>query len=197
MELKEIHLDPVPRIRTERLVLRELGPQDVGPLFEMRSDARTMQHIGRPRATMQEDAMDLIHRSVEARKSNEGCTWSLTFPDADECLGTIGYYRLKKEHYRGEIGYMLHPDHWGKGLMGEALRALVAHGLSAIGFHSIEAITDPDNTRSNRLLERHGFQREGLLLESYFHNGRFYDSAIYCIRKGMGLDPEDVELRYL
>jgi ribosomal-protein-alanine N-acetyltransferase len=94
-------------------------------------------------------------------------------------IGTIGYYRMKLEHFRGEVGYMLAPEHWRQGLMSEALEAAVQCGFQRFGLHSIEAVTDPKNIASNALLKRCGFVREGLFKENYYWNGRFFDSAVW------------------
>ncbi len=175
-----LDLSDFPRLATDRLVLRELSVDDAPALFAMRSDDRVMRHIGRPRAGALEDAFTLIERIAHDRSANEGITWGLSVHGDDTLIGTIGYYRLKLEHHRAEIGYMLGFDHWGKGLMGEALDAAVACGFERFKFHSIEAVTDPRNGPSNKLLERHGFAREGLLRENYYWNGEFQDSAVWA-----------------
>lgn len=175
----ELDLSTFLVLRTQRLVLRELRADDAPALFDMRNDERVMRHIGRPRATALADAEKLITTIASDRANNLGITWGITFAPDDTLIGTIGYYRLKLEHHRGEIGYMLGADHWGKGIMGEALDAAVDCGFDRFRFHSIEAITDPRNERSNRLLERHGFVREGLFKENFFWNGEFQDSAVY------------------
>ena len=182
-----LDLSDFPVLTTERLVMRQLSAADAPALFAMRSDDRVMQHIGRPMATTLQDATDLIDRIAADRTANTGITWALTLKASssrsiegdDTLIGTIGYYRLKLEHHRGEIGYMLGFDHWGKGLMGEALDAAVGCGFERFKFHSIEAVTDPRNTASNTLLERHGFMREGLFKEDYYWNGEFLDSAVW------------------
>lgn len=174
-----LDLSDHPVLRTERLLLRELRPQDAPALFTLRSDPRVMAHIGRPRATTLGDAEELIARIARDRSENAGITWGIHFQGADALIGTIGYYRLKLEHHRGEIGYMLGYDHWGQGLMGEALEAAVACGFERFRFHSIEAVTDPRNTASNKLLERHGFLREGVFKENFYWNGEFQDSAVW------------------
>ncbi len=181
-----LHLDlsEFPTLETERLHLRELRAEDAPAIFAMRSDERVMQHIGRPRATTLADAEQLIATIAADRQGNNGITWALTLQGADTAIGTIGFYRLKKEHYRAEVGYMLHPDQWGQGLMGEALEAVVEQAFTGFAFHSIEAVTDPANAPSNRLLERHGFVREGMFKENYFWNGRFFDSAVWSRLKG-------------
>lgn len=174
-----LDLSIFPVLNTSRLVLRELSMADAPALLAMRSDDRVMRHIGRPRASRTEDITVLLERVAKDRSMNEGITWGLTLKGEEGLIGTIGYYRLKLEHHRGEIGYMLGHDHWGKGLMGEALDAAVDCGFERFRFHSIEAVTDPRNTASNKLLERHGFVREGLFKENYYWNGEFQDSAVW------------------
>lgn len=174
-----VDFTPFPSLSTERLLLRELLPTDAPALFAMRSDERVMKHIGRPIATTLADAEELIARIAEDHEKNTGITWAVTLREKDTLIGTIGYYRLKLEHHRGEIGYMLSADHWGKGIMSEALKAAVACGFERFKFHSIEAVTDPRNIASNTLLQRSGFVREGLFKENYYWNGEFQDSAVW------------------
>lgn len=174
-----LDLSDFPTLRTERLLLREPRSTDAPALFSMRSDESVMQYIGRRRATTLADAEELLDRIAADRASNTGITWAITLHGDDTIVGTIGYYRIKFEHYRGEVGYMLHADHWRKGIMREALEAVVQCGFDRLGFHSIEADTDPLNTGSNALLASCGFTREGLFKESFFWNGTFQDSAVW------------------
>lgn len=178
----ELDLSTFPVLRTERLLLRELVSNDAPSLFGLRSDAEVMRYIGRPKAGTLNDAQELIERISNDRLTNAGITWALEYERL--LIGTIGYYRLKLEHHRAEVGYMLGSSYWGKGFMGEALEAVVTCGFERFRFHSIEAITDPRNAASNRLLERHGFAREGLFKENYYWNGEFQDSAVYSRLSG-------------
>jgi len=63
--------------------------------------------------------------------------------------------------------------------MGEAFSAVTGAGFQRSGFNSIEAVTDPLNLASSRLLLRCGFIRKGLFKENYFWQGEFVDSAVY------------------
>jgi ribosomal-protein-alanine N-acetyltransferase len=171
--------DTFPILRTERLLLRRIVTDDAPALFVMRSDERVMRHIPRPMTTSIAEAAEIIASLEEVRAKNEGITWGIALADRCELIGTIGFYRWKKEHFRAEVGYLLHPDHWGKGLAGEALDAVVEHGFKVLGLHSIEAVTDPGNTASNALLARHGFVQEAHFREDHFWNGRFLDSLVW------------------
>jgi ribosomal-protein-alanine N-acetyltransferase len=175
----QLDLRIFPELRTERLLLRELTPADAPALFGLRTDPRVMQHIGRPRPSAISEVEELITTIQKDRMENNGITWAITLLDKAELIGSIGYYRLKKEHYRGEVGFMLHPGHWRKGIMGEALEEVVQCGFRQFHFHSIEAMTDPRNTASNGLLKKHGFAQEALFREDFYCNGEFLDTAVW------------------
>lgn len=137
-----------------------------------------MQHIGLPRALDMKDAEELIERVLIELRENNGITCAKILESDDTLIGTIGYYRLQKTHHRGEVGYMLHSQHWRKGIMSEALRVAAQCGFRRFGFHRIEAITDPRNEASNALLIACGFQREGFFRENYRWNEKFMDCAV-------------------
>ena len=174
-----LNFSPFPKIVTERLILREIDMGDVDALFDIRSDERVMRYIGRSKAKEKSDSIELIERIIRDLKENTSISWAITLKDDPKLIGTIGYYRIKLEHHRGEVGYALHPDHWGKGIMCEALNAVTEVGFQQFGFHSIEGVTEPRNHSSNRLLQRCGFIREGLFKENYLWNGEFLDSTVY------------------
>lgn len=168
-----------PDLRTDRLVLREVTAADAPALFALRTDERVMRHLARPRASTERDAADLIEQIAEGRSNGTGITWGISLVEAPELIGTIGFYRLRPEHYTAEVGYLLSPDQWRKGLMKEALTAVTAHGFG-LGFWRIEAITDPDNGASRGLLERSGYRYEGTLRGNLHWQGKQLDSAVYA-----------------
>ena len=175
----ELDLSRFPELRTQRLILRELREDDGEKLFSMRNDDTVMEYIASRKSKTLDDVLKLIDQVHQDRLKNDCLLWGLTIAEDDLLIGTIGFYRLQKEHYRGEIGYLLAKEQWGKGLMSEAMIAAVDYGFNQLGFHSIEAITDPENERSKSVLIRNGFQQEGLFKENFYWNGRFYDSAVF------------------
>ena len=96
-------------------------------------------------------------------------------------VGTICIWNISRENLRAEIGYVLHPDWQGKGLMNEALRTVLDFSFNNLGLHSMEANVDPGNLASIKLLEKNGFLKEAHFRENILFNGRFLDSAIYSI----------------
>ena len=176
------NFSPFPEIKTERLFLRCITMNDAPELMAMRSMDETMQYIDREKLTSIEEAEALIQKILDSLNSNEGIMWTITLADKPEILiGTIGYWQMKKQHYRAEIGYMLHPDCWRKGIMKEALLAVIDFGFNEMKLHSIEAHINPANDASAAVLEKTEFVREAYFKEDYFYKGAFLDTAIYSL----------------
>ena len=176
-----INFSPFPNLETERLLLRRVNPTDIKEIFALRSNPETMKYIPRPLIKTDEDALEHIATIDVKIETNEGVNWAITLKDNPKLIGVIGYYRIKPEHYRAEIGYMLLPEYHGKGIISEAVKETVNYGFQIMKLHSIEAIIDPDNHGSAKVLEKNGFVKEAHLKENEFFEGRFLDSVIYSI----------------
>lgn len=180
----QLFFDAFPALSSPRLALRSMQPGDAPALFELRSNAEVMKHLGRPLATTLDDAVMLIQSNLDLFANNEGIAWAITLKDDDTLVGTIGFWRIVKEHYRTEIGYLLHPGLHGKGIMQEAIQLAVDFIFAHTELHSIEANVDPANIASRRVLEKCGFVQEAYFKENFFWNGQFLDSVIYSLVKG-------------
>lgn len=177
----EINFLPFLELETERLLLRRINSGDVREVFALRSNPETMKYIPRPLVIKEDEAMEHIKMIEEKIVSGEGINWAITLKGDPKLLGIIGHYRIKPEHYRAEIGYMLHPSHQRKGIITEAIKAVVAYGFDHMQLHSIEAIIDPDNSASAAVLEKNGFVKEAHLRENECYNGKFIDTVIYSL----------------
>jgi len=175
----EINFTPFPNLETERLTLRRLNKNDAQLVFKLRSDAETMKYIPRPLAATIDEALAHIALIDSKIESNEGINWAICLKDNPEFIGIIGHYRIKPESFRAEIGYMLLPEFHGKGYISEAIAKVVCYGFEQMKLHSIEAIIDPENDASARVLEKNGFVKEAHLKENEFYDGRFIDTVIY------------------
>ena len=176
-----LNFAPFPIIETDKLLLRQVNKSDVNEVFFLRSDQRVLKFLDRVPAKSTEEALIFIEKINDLEKNNEAVTWAITLKEDTKLIGTISFWNIQKEHYRAEIGYVLHPDFYGKGIMQEAMTEVIKFGFQVMKLHSIEANTNPDNTASIKLLERNKFIREGYFRENYFFGGKFYDSVIYSL----------------
>lgn len=177
----EINFTPFPNLETERLYLRRVVKEDINEIFALRSNKETMKYVPRPLAKTPEDALEHIALIDSKIENNEGINWAITLKGNSKLIGIIGHYRIKPEHFRAEIGYMLLPDYHGKGIITEAIKETLNYGFQIMKLHSIEAIIDPENFASERVLQKNGFVKEAHLIENEFYDGRFLDTVIYSI----------------
>lgn len=176
-----INFTPFPNLETELLYLRRITKEDVNEIFALRSNKETMKYIPRPLAKTNEDALEHIATIDSKIINNEGINWAITLKDNPKLIGIIGLYRIIPEHFRAEIGYMLLPEHHGKGIIMEAIKETLNYGFEIMKLHSIEAIIDPENYASERVLQKSGFVKEAHLKENEFYEGHFLDTIIYSI----------------
>ena len=101
-----------------------------------------------------------------------------------DVVGGIGM-GLNSYDYRGTLGYWIARDARGRGICTRALRVLARHGLEELELQRLELITDPDNRASQRVAEKVGFQREGVLRAHLRHpDGRIRDSVMFSLLPG-------------
>lgn len=170
-----------PVIITERLLLREITTQDAGDLFSLRTDKSVLKYLDKEPDKSLEETIALINTVKKNKEDNDGILWGITLKDDEKIIGTICYWRLQKEHYRAEIGYALLPSQQGKGIMDEAIKAVLQYGFETMKLHSVEANVNPANEASIKLLEKNGFIKEAYFRENYYYNQKFLDSAIYSL----------------
>lgn len=179
----EINFEPFPILETTQIILRRVTNGDVNEVFELRSNPEIMKYIPRPLVKTNEEALDHIALIDSKIENNEGINWAITLKGNPKLIGIIGHYRIKPEHFRAEIGYVLLPEYHGKGIITEAIKCAVYYGFNVMGLHSIEAIIDPRNSASEKVLQKNGFKKEAHLLENEFYDGVFLDTVIYSLLK--------------
>lgn len=177
-----IDFNPFPVLTGERLLLRRLTDGDADVVFAMRSDPETMRFIPRPLLQNREEALGHIAMISEKIDCNTGINWAITLKeDPGRAIGIVGHYRMAPEHFRSEIGYMLHKDHHNNGYVSEAIGIVLQYGFEVMKLHSVEAIIDPGNRASARVLEKNGFIKEAHILENEYFDGQFIDTVIYSL----------------
>lgn len=170
-------------IETPRMVLKNIGEAQLKDMFELRSDPELMKYIPRPLCQNEEDAMALIRKVRMANDRGENINWAMTLKGSEEMFGFIGFARFHPEHFRAEVGYMIKKSHHGQGYVREALEPIFDFAFNEMGMHSVEAVIDPDNKASEKILNHFGFEKEAHFKENIFFDGRFLDSVHYTLFK--------------
>jgi RimJ/RimL family protein N-acetyltransferase len=166
-------------IHTRRLLLRPLQPGDEQPLYAIFGDPEVMRYWSSPPWTSPDSGREMVERDLAAGPDADWLRLAVVQRDGHALIGTCTLFDHRPQSRRAELGYALARAAWGRGVMHEALSALLDHGFEAWGLNRVEADIDPRNQASARALERLGFQREGLLRERWEVAGEVSDSALY------------------
>ena len=121
-----------PRLETPRLILREARPEDREGLFGLYADEEVMRYIPLDPFEAIEEADDEMGWHARIFRERTGLRWMIEERDTGEFVGTCGFLGLEREHNRMEIGYDLTRSHWGKGMMPEAIRAVLDFGFDPL-----------------------------------------------------------------
>lgn len=151
-------------LRGERAVVRRIESRDAPAFAEGVNDPDVQKFSGIPLRHTEETARQAIEEVFPERwATGDGAHLAIADPDTDELLGSVLLFQLHWPDARGECGFWLRPAGRGRGAAAEAVRLVTAWGFSELGLQRIEGIADVDNLSSQRVLERNGFEREGLL----------------------------------
>ena len=167
------------RLETPRLQLRPLVDTDAEALMALYADERVARYLSRPAWTSLDQARASITRAQAGLEAGEGLRLAVLQQGQARVIGDVVLFDFVPQCRRAEMGYALAADHQGHGYMREALTALLDHAFTALDLNRIEADIDPRNAASARILERLGFQREGLLRERWIVAGEVSDTALY------------------
>ena len=172
-----------PRLETERLVLRRMTLDDAEFYLRHFSDPDIVElsAFEAPR-DIEAARAELLAYCIENFERSTGIRWGISRKPDPALIGTCGFHQWVKEGgYRARIGYDLAAAHRRKGIMTEALAAMLAYGFGTMRLHRIEALVDPRNIGSVRTLEKLGFHLDGVLREDSCFRGRFIDDAVYSL----------------
>jgi RimJ/RimL family protein N-acetyltransferase len=161
------------------LVLREWQGDDVPALVAAINDPDIAYWIPLvPHPYSEEDARAFLNGEVAPGDYR----FAITLGGA--VVGGIGM-GVNSHEYRGTIGYWIAAPARGQGICTRALRILSRYGLDELALQRLELITDPDNVASQRVAEKVGFQREGVLRAHLRHpDGRIRDSVMFSLLPG-------------
>jgi len=171
----------IPELKTQRLVLRPLKLSDGPAWFDIFSDARVMQYWSREPVENLAEARALLQQELDWFESGSSMTWGIALAQSNIAIGKITLFQFSEQNSRAEIGYILGYRHWGKGYMSEALKQVIDYAFTELKLHRIEADTDPENIPSLAILEKLGFQREGLFRERWRLHDKWADSVMLAL----------------
>ncbi|WP_300289930.1 GNAT family N-acetyltransferase [Brevundimonas sp.] len=160
-------------IRTPRLTLRSARPDDLKAMHAVLSDPRATRWWSTP----PHDSLEQTATWLDSMIANGPDQPDFVIERDGVVIGKAGFWKLP------EVGYILHPDHWGQGFAGEAVAASIDHVFGTRDVDDLTADVDPENTASIRLLERLGFVKTGFAERTWEVGGEWKDSLYYGLSR--------------
>jgi ribosomal-protein-alanine N-acetyltransferase len=171
----------LPVIETERLLLRKLTMRDASDMFRYCQDKEVARHVLWEAHTSILETRAYIRYNLYQYRSGEPASWCIVLRETNRVVGTIGYMSYNADNSTVEIGYSLAREQWGKGLMTEALLAVIGETFRTLKVHRIEAMHFTDNPASGRVMEKCGLIHEGHMRERICCKGVFRDVEMWGI----------------
>ncbi len=147
-----------PEIKTKHLILRRLVPEDREGIFFLRNDEHVNKFIRRVRMTSETEAVTFIEKIWSNDDQGLSVFWAITLNTSPDLIGTICLWNFSEDRKLAELGYELLPSFQGRGLMPEAVKAVLNYGFQDCGLTMIEAYTHRDNIRSKKMLAKFQFR---------------------------------------
>jgi ribosomal-protein-alanine N-acetyltransferase len=174
-----VEADTLPTLTGRRVRLRWLTAEDIPDLFQVFSHPDVAEYWSSPAMQDPAEAESLLQSIREHFQNQTLLQWGIERQDQQGIVGTCTLAALDSRNRRADLGYALHRDLWGQGLIADTLTTVLGFAFDNLKLHRIEADVDPRNERSIRVLERQGFQREGFLRERWIVDGVVADTALY------------------
>lgn len=162
-------------ITTPRLKLRTARPDDLAAFHAVMTRPDAMRWWSSP----PHETLDQTRAWLDSMIANGPDHPDFVIEFEGQVIGKAGFWAPP------DIGYILHPDHWGKGLATEALTAAIDHIFAARTFDRLTADVDPDNAASIRLLERLGFAKTGQAERTMQVGDAWVDSVYYGLQRSV------------
>jgi ribosomal-protein-alanine N-acetyltransferase len=172
-----------PTIDLGEYILREKQESDLQDFFNYYTDPKVNQYIVSYIPQNLEEARLELKFWQNVFYSNDGIYFAIARKDNNQLIGSLGFSGYIRHHNRVELSYDLSKDYWRQGITNKAINAIVKYGFETMNFNRIEAFTVTENIASEKLLEKCGFKKEGLLRQHRFHKQKYIDVYIFSLIK--------------
>ena len=170
-----------PVLTTEHLVLGALNENDAPAMYrQLKQLPENSGWAGAGAAQSEKNCRMRIHHHATAFKRKGGIHWAIRKANGKSLIGIIKLFEFEYQS-KAEVGYWVGKRHWSNGYATEAIRAVAQFAFRDLELHRIYATTDMTNLASQRVLEKSGFEKEGVLRQDTRRSGVWSDSALFAI----------------
>jgi RimJ/RimL family protein N-acetyltransferase len=179
-----MRLAPTYPLETERLLLRPLTADDIDAVHAYQSLDEVCAYLPYEPRTREEVERRLTgpdFTRTELDAEGQVLILGIALKEAGQVIGDVLLMWHSEKHRSGELGYELHPDHWGRGYAVEASRVVLGLAFDTLGLHRMTGRIDALNAGSASVLSKLGMRQEAVLVENEWFRGRWSDEIDFAI----------------
>ena len=168
-------------IETSRLILRRAVREDAEPMFRnWATDPEVTKYLTWPPHENVEVTQNLLERWITEYEKDDYYHWMIVLKEIGEPIGSLLVSTAGRAQ-SAHIGYCIGQKWWHKGIMPEAVKAVIKYLFEEVGYHRVEAMHDPNNPNSGRVMRKCGMKYEGTTHASDKNNQGICDADHYAI----------------
>ena len=171
----------MPELTTERLTLRRMLVSDTEDMYAYACQPDVTRYLTWYPHTDRTYTREYLQYLGGRYAMGMFYDWAIVYEPDGKMVGTCGFTSFNCAADSAEVGYVLNPAYWGKGIASEALHRVLAFGFEELKLHRIEARFICGNQRSRRVMEKAGMRFEGILREGMLVKGKYVDVGICSI----------------
>ena len=171
----------MPDLVTPRLRLRKLTMRDAPDIFQYSRDPEVARHVLWDAHRSIGESRAYLRYMLRRYRGRECASWGIEYLPTGRVIGTIGFMWIQQDNSAAEVGYSLARDFWNRGIMTEALAAVIRYGFDEMDLNRIEAQHETTNPASGAVMRKCHMQKEGTLRSRLFNKGKYVDVDLYAI----------------
>lgn len=178
-----LHHKGTQEIKTGRLVLRRYELADAQSMYKnYATDERVTRFLNWEPYNSVEEVEAFVRGVISSYQNPDTYNWAITHDG--EMIGAISAYAINERDCNCEVGYNIGYDYWNKGIMTEAMSAVITYLFDEVNMHRILAKHDVENPASGKVMQKCGMIYEGTFRKYYRHeDGNYSDSMLYGVLK--------------
>lgn len=171
-------------LETDRLILRPFRAEDAKAMYDnWASDPEVTKFLSWPAYKSIDDAHTILEIWLESYENPDFYQWAIVLKDLDQPIGSVSVVNQDPRVDLAEIGYCIGKHWWGRGIMPEAVNAVIKYLFREVGMQRLEVGHDPENPASGAVIRKCGFTYEGTLRRRIRSNRGITDVAWYSMLK--------------
>ncbi|MBD1378720.1 GNAT family N-acetyltransferase [Metabacillus arenae] len=180
MEIQQIFKE-LPILETDRLLLRKLRREDAEDIFQYASKEEVARNVTWDAHLTLSDTEEYLDFAFAQYEGSSVAPWGIELKETNSLIGTIDFVNWHPKHKKAEIGYVLSPFYWNKGLTTEAANKIIEYGFINMDLIRIQARCFSTNKASEKVMKKIGMMFEGVERQALYTKGQHRDVMVYSI----------------